>query len=122
MPATARGITYPDDAGHTRLWDHLQTVAETTDAALDDLGVPVERQKGAANMPASGSTYASVVVTFPVPFSATPDLVLVTSTNVSVVLGISGVSATGFTISGRRVDLANMTSAVNGIPWVAELG
>ncbi len=34
MPSTPRGITYPDSAAHTRLWEHLQTLAQSVDAAL----------------------------------------------------------------------------------------
>jgi len=34
MPTTATGIVYPDDQGHTRLWEHFQALAETTDTAI----------------------------------------------------------------------------------------
>lgn len=35
MPATPRGYTYPDSGAHTRLWEHLQALADTinTDVA-----------------------------------------------------------------------------------------
>lgn len=32
MPQTPLGLTYPDDQGHTRLWEHFQTLAESVDA------------------------------------------------------------------------------------------
>ena len=35
MPSTPRGLTYPDSTGHTRLWEHLQNLATTTEAAID---------------------------------------------------------------------------------------
>lgn len=38
MPNTTRGITYPASTAHTRLWEHLQTLAETVDDALEDVG------------------------------------------------------------------------------------
>lgn len=32
---TPRGLVYPDSSGHTRLWEHLQALADSTDDALD---------------------------------------------------------------------------------------
>jgi hypothetical protein len=40
MPTTPRGIEYPDSSGHTRLWEHLQTLAEDVDGLVDDLAEP----------------------------------------------------------------------------------
>lgn len=34
MPTTPNGITYPDSSGHTRLWEHLQELANDVDAQL----------------------------------------------------------------------------------------
>lgn len=34
MPQTSRGITYPASDGHTRLWEHFQTLANTTNDAI----------------------------------------------------------------------------------------
>lgn len=34
MPTTPRGIVYPASSDHTRLWEHLQTLASTADAAV----------------------------------------------------------------------------------------
>ena len=31
MPQTPLGLTYPDDQGHTRLWEHFQTLATDVD-------------------------------------------------------------------------------------------
>lgn len=42
MPATPRGITYPDGTGHTRLWEHLQAVADTADTAIGAAAAAVE--------------------------------------------------------------------------------
>lgn len=35
MPTTERGLVYPDSAGHTRLWDHLQALADSVEAEFD---------------------------------------------------------------------------------------
>lgn len=35
MPQTAKGIVYPDSSGSTRLWEHLENLAETADSAID---------------------------------------------------------------------------------------
>lgn len=34
MPATSRGITYPDSGAHTRLWEHFQALATTANDAI----------------------------------------------------------------------------------------
>lgn len=34
MPNTTKGIIYPDQTGHTRLWEHLQTLASGIDPLL----------------------------------------------------------------------------------------
>jgi hypothetical protein len=34
MPTTEHGITYPDPGGTTRLWEHFQAQAETTEDAI----------------------------------------------------------------------------------------
>jgi hypothetical protein len=34
MPQTPTGIIYPDSAGHTRLWDHFQALADSVHAAI----------------------------------------------------------------------------------------
>lgn len=35
MAETPRGIVYPESGAHTRLWEHFQTLADTTDDAID---------------------------------------------------------------------------------------
>lgn len=39
MPLTPRGLIYPAEADHTRLWEHIQNLAESTDDALADIDV-----------------------------------------------------------------------------------
>lgn len=36
MPNTPRGIPYPSSTGHTRLWEHLQALADKVDSLLGD--------------------------------------------------------------------------------------
>lgn len=72
MPTTPRGITYPTSSEHTRLWDHLEAVATSADAAIGDAvaGLPKKILTGTSSIPAgtangSGGTAISVNVTFP---------------------------------------------------------
>jgi hypothetical protein len=37
MPTTPRGLTYPDDSGHVRMWEHIQQLAEDVDDEFDAL-------------------------------------------------------------------------------------
>lgn len=36
MPTTSLGLTYPASTGHTRIWEHVQTLAENVNSALTD--------------------------------------------------------------------------------------
>jgi hypothetical protein len=38
MPNTARGFTYPDSSGHTRLWEHIQNAVQSIDTFLTSWG------------------------------------------------------------------------------------
>lgn len=37
MPLTPRGLIYPVEADHTRLWEHLQNLADSADDAIGDI-------------------------------------------------------------------------------------
>jgi hypothetical protein len=37
MPNTQRGLTYPASTAHTRMWEHIQALADTSETALDAL-------------------------------------------------------------------------------------
>lgn len=61
MPTTPKGIVYPDSSGHTRLWEHLQALAETADAAVEEAtpgGLSSYRSTSAASIP--DSTFTTV--------------------------------------------------------------
>lgn len=55
MPTTPRGLTYPDSAGHTRLWEHLQTLAGDVEDALNR-PVPMCRMAGVADVVSTTGT------------------------------------------------------------------
>ena len=38
MPTTPKGLVYPDSSGHTRIWEHLQTLASGVDSKLGIFG------------------------------------------------------------------------------------
>lgn len=40
MPTTGRGYTYPASTGHTRLWEHLQTLATNINDDVVNLAAP----------------------------------------------------------------------------------
>lgn len=41
MQTTTRGLTYPEDTDHTRIWEHEQDLAETANEALDTLDLEI---------------------------------------------------------------------------------
>jgi len=53
MPTTERGLTYPDATGHTRLWEHIQALADSAEAALDAL------DPAWTNLALAGPTYVA---------------------------------------------------------------
>lgn len=62
MPTTGTGLTYPASSGHTRLWEHLQTLAQNVHAAIAGDGwtdYPCEIRTDTGTGPAPGS-----VITF----------------------------------------------------------
>lgn len=59
MPNTARGLTYPDSSGHTRLWEHLQELADDVEAMLNR-PVPMCRMEMSADQIENNSTLTTV--------------------------------------------------------------
>lgn len=47
MPDTPNGFTYPGSGSHTRIWEHMQTLAEQIDAALNPAPVTFAAAPGA---------------------------------------------------------------------------
>lgn len=133
MPQTTRGLVYPDSTGHTRTWEHWQTLAETADAAINTAEQNAEQNTATAVhatplvQTGSGSTgaavaagaYGDVVVTFPTPFAATTPgpVAIPASTSYNVTVSTLSVSATGATFrvfNNRAASIANA-----GIQWIA---
>jgi len=56
---TARGISYPEASDHDRIWEHFQTVAETTDDALGTVDARILAIQ--AMFPARTATVTTVV-------------------------------------------------------------
>lgn len=74
MPTTVRGIEYPEASDHTRLWEHFQTLAESTDAALSLLlgaGIRLQYQTGLTGTLIDDNRIDETV-TFPEPFASIP--------------------------------------------------
>jgi len=59
MPTTPLGITYPQSTDHTRLWEHLQALAESVDTLLT--GQPTVR-KATEVLTATSATFTSETV------------------------------------------------------------
>lgn len=79
MPNTGLGITYPDSSGHTRLWEHLQTLAQTADAAVQlstPRGYSIIQPGNSASMTTSAVDLAGLTVD--VPTTAASGLLIVT--------------------------------------------
>lgn len=130
MATTPRGLIYPAETGHTRLWEHLQNLAESADAGLDDVvdalapaGVRVyasaAARAGAIPAPAEGmTTYLEDVDQLDVyaagawrPVSTAPAAYNPTVTQ-SVSRGVT-VNYSKYTLHGKRV-AGNMQLTMTG--------
>lgn len=63
MPTTTTGLVYPDDTGHTRLWEHLQALAESVHDALGgdgwvDYPAEIRTAGGASAAPGTSVVWA----------------------------------------------------------------
>lgn len=121
MPQTTRGIVFPDSTGHTRLWEHYQTLAETADTAIGGtltltqvLAVTGRHAAGTGTVgaPSAANGTVTIAVTFPVGrFTAAPVVVAVPTNNLPInsnqVVAVwpTGVSTGGFTCNLRRTTL-----------------
>jgi hypothetical protein len=75
MGQTARGLVFPDSGGHTRIWEHLESLANTADAAIGLAVMPgnLKIASGSATLNLSNAANGSVAVTFPAGrFTAAP--------------------------------------------------
>lgn len=106
MPDTSQGLTYPDSSGHTRIWEHIQALAEDVDRELVEQSAKVKilttnakLQGGSFTIPAiTAGTSATVNVTFPTPFANTAIAIAMTPHSGRVAPGITAITTTGFTV------------------------
>lgn len=111
MPQTPLGLVYPDSAGHTRLWEHLQALAESIDAAVPFV------QSGTVSLDANNVSQVSDTATFPEPFAAVP-VVVASSDNSWWNAQARNVTAAGFSAAVRTVTNTARTEAIV-LSWVA---
>ena len=119
MPDTANfGITYPSNTGHTRIWEHLQVLADDADAALVDVEKQpccIARRAVALSIPNNVVT----AVTFDTEEFDNDGCFTASSTNVTVkTAGVYSISATcSFAINAtgvRFMDVLVNGTKVNG--------
>lgn len=60
MPTTPSGIVYPDSTGHTRLWEHLQALAESVESALP-IGKPSAKITTAATQSLPNAAFTTIL-------------------------------------------------------------
>ena len=117
MPDTTLGITYPDAAAHTRIWEHMQALAEDVDGLL----AAIPKVAGGL-VTASGSSNGQAFVTFP--SGRFTDIPAVALGVVNYPGNNIAYSVDQITTSGCRVNAYNITSgSSSGVAvsayWVA---
>lgn len=121
MPQTGRGIIYPDSSGHTRLWEHLGSLAQSADDAIGGL-LPIPRVRtGVANVPGAGGLYTSAAVTFPAgSFTVAPHVVACGTHNAGWYWAtVSGVTVNGFSVTLRGPTSGPTSGQTFGAEWIA---
>lgn len=117
MPDTSLGITYPASTDHTRLWEHMQALADDVNALL--LRRPV-LQSGSLSVAFTAQVNVVTNLTFPVAFTAAPRLVcqVVSSAGAAVraTVLVMSVTTTGAQI---RTDLAASGTVTVSVHWIA---
>lgn len=102
MPDTPNGLTYPDSAGHTRLWEHIQALAEDVDRELTERVVAHPDVAGKRmvwkELPSAGVTDSNGFRIFNHNAGFTPRIVAATSSfpgsTFAVVWGVDNITAT----------------------------
>lgn len=113
MPQTPLGLTYPASGDHTRLWEHIQALADDLDAILQEVKIV---KSGTVSVPLTNGEGA-VDVAFATAFPSTPNVLLSAQTGSSAVqyqLWASTISVTGFRAHVWRGNNTTMT-----LHWVA---
>lgn len=118
MPNTARGITYPTADDHTRLWEHLQTLAQTADTAISNgLTAANTRAGGTQNLnAAAANTYYTINVAFPAGRFTAPPAVVPAASDARVSIYAQSVTKDGFNMVWR----STVAGAVGVGYWIAQ--
>lgn len=106
MPTTSEGLTYPDSSGHTRLWEHLQTLAVNVNTALRGRARVATANEGKRVawkiLSESGSIDANSKFVFTHGLGFTPSVVIAMSASPSArfaaVWGVDAITSTTLTV------------------------
>jgi hypothetical protein len=80
VPSTSRGYTYPDSTGHTRIWEHIEELADDVDTDLAAVLalLPVRMAAGSISVTLTAATSGFTAITFPVSRFSVAPLVIAT--------------------------------------------
>lgn len=125
MPTTGRGYVYPSSAGHTRLWEHLQALAESVDFDLAAVlaKIPVRMAADSVNVTLTGQSQNFAPITFPVDRFTVAPLVVVslisapggTQKFVPRCINITNAGANVYCYTGD----ATMATGTVAVAWIA---
>lgn len=125
MPTTPRGLLYPDSSGHTRIWEHLQALAESADDTLDAILslLPIRVAVGKATINISGAASGAVTIAFPVGrFTQAPVFLAFNGggSGASVFNLLSNTQTdTGVTVTAVHRDAGSTGTATIVVNWIA---
>ena len=109
MPSTSLGIPYPASTDHVRLWEHIQSLAQTIDDLLD---VPAE---ASASSTGANTITATTWAALPTPLSV--DL-----TNPHPTRGLFTQVSYGAQLTATATDLRVCVAATGGLTIPAGIG
>lgn len=120
MPETDLGVIYPDSSGHTRIWEHLQTLAATATAAIRDALAALQEAAGRTTVSLNNAASGSTAVTFPANrFTAAPAVTAtINASSTTYVAGTGPSSVTGVTIIAFHRTGAASTANLT-VSWIA---
>jgi hypothetical protein len=125
VPSTSRGYTYPDSTGHTRIWEHIEELADDIDADLVAALalLPVRVAAGAVNVTLTGVASSFASFTFPIGrFTVSPLVVALLNNapggSAKFVPRAINVTASGADMYVYTGDATTQT-ATAGVSWIA---
>lgn len=99
MPTTSLGITYPASTEHTRLWEHIQAVADDTNGLLALPAYVEDEISGAVGVAATSWSTLGVSTSITNPHS-TLDMLVEVKISASMVCGTTGDVRADFVATG----------------------